>query len=198
MATELGTRKQMILKTAGFTAKVIGQLVPGVGVVDDLISLMLTRQGDRQAHRVLTLLTRLEERLEAEQAREVPPDLFEEVVAKAAVDEDNAKTNFYAGLIELVAREHPGSDEVRVLASVLGALTAAELRRLLSLGTDTRGDNLPGWLSKSFSSRLEGQGVLLPEKPMTLPIGHEDEQMARRLTPLGHRIVEVLKLGDQA
>jgi hypothetical protein len=196
MSDEPTKRTQIVLKTTGFTAKVVGNFVPGVGLVDDLISVILSREGDRQRQRVLTLITRLEERLNSEQARVVPPDLFEEVVAKAAIDEDNAKTHFYAGLIELLAREHPASDEVRVLASVLGGLTAAELRRLLSIANDTREDSLPEWLADSFSVRLVGVGLLRAEKPMTLPIGHVDEQTARRLTPLGRRIIDVLKLGS--
>ena len=150
--------KDKLTNIGGFIATFVSLWYPAAALSGNVFSLISSNVNARRLKRIESLLHRLEERLDAEAARQVKPDLFEEIIGRAAQDEDAEKVNHYAALIEISPTLQPY--EIRALATLIQSLTVLEILALQAIhrGEKSRVE-LPPLLADSFWPRIEGFGL---------------------------------------
>jgi hypothetical protein len=182
---------EITLKGIEIAAKVFGVAVPSVNLLGILIEAVSERKTKRQFQRLEKLISsvipRLE-RLEENLSKQTEPDLLDEILAKAVNDEDEAKTDYYAALIEYCVSGTQDAYQVRLLADAIKGLTPHEIRAFVHFNKHgaVRHD-IPDDLRDIFWDRMSTFGLH--------PRGKKER--AESSTVLGDRFLDVCRLADE-
>jgi len=180
------------LKGIEILAKVLGVAVPPANLLATLIETVRDRKTERQIRKLEELvdevIPRLE-RLEESISKPEDPDLLDEILAKAVNDEHEAKTHYYAALIEYAVSGTREAYQVRLLADAIKGLTPLEIRAFEHF--DKHGalrKDIPEDLRDIFWDRICTFGLY--------PRAENGRQGCT--TALGVRLLEVCRLAEAA
>jgi len=186
----MGDLAKRAVGRVGFTSKLLGHFIPGVGTIGEVIDWYKSQRRKKYVERLKRHLELVDRRLTDLQRQLTPEevDLFEEILEAAVREEDKAKSAYYAGLVEYYVRHETDAAVVRLLANSLKALSAWELMILRKLHK--------GGQKVFFRSDVLGQSVFLRLEGLGLYDGKQTPP--RKVTPLGKMLREVIELADEA
>ena len=166
-------------------SKALGYIWPGAQAVSDVIEWYKSRRIEKQVERLRRFVSAVDTRLACLErkltSQEV--DLFEEILESAVREEDDAKSVYYAALVQYYMTQEVDAPIVRLLANSLKTLSAWELEAF------KRGQ-------KRFSpSDVLGQSMLIRLEGLGLYDGKQTRP--RKVTPLGKKLREVIDLADE-
>jgi len=179
---------ELTLRGAELAAKVFGLAVPAVNALGVLIEAVNDRRTKHQIQRLEKLVKSVCERLDGCENKIFEPfdqHLIDEILAKAVMDEDESKTDFYAALVEYSVSGDRNPYEVRLLVEAFKNLTIHEIEGFAHFNKhEALRHDIPEELEEIFWDRVLYLGL------------HQRGKVGRPeyTTLLGQKFLEVCKL----
>jgi hypothetical protein len=180
----------LAFKGAEIVARVFGLREPVAATLGILVGAINDHRRKRQFQRLEKVVSSVEARLgrlEGDLRRPQEQNLLHEILAKAANDEGEDKTRYYAALIEYCVSGTQDAYQVRLLGDAFKKLTAHEIKAFLHFGRHgALRHDIPDDLRDIFWDRVCTAGLYRREKVPT--------NRAEYTTFLGKRFLEVCEL----